>query len=152
RERAIQLCQLVGYRNVGSVEFLYDPNQDAFWFMEFHPCLSTAHAVTEVTTGLDLVKLQLEVARGVRVEGEPSPAFGHAIAAHLYAEGLDRGAALSAGRLELFHLAGGPGLRLDTGYEEQALVQAESDPLLATLTAWGRSRQEALARLSRALT
>ena len=152
RERAIQLCQRVGYRNVGSVEFLYDPTQDAFWFMEFHPCLSTAHGVTEVTTGLDLVKLQLEVARGARLEGEPSPPIGHAIAAHLYAEGLDRGAILSAGRLELFHLAGGPGLRLDTGYEEQDLVQTEFDPLLATLTAWGRSRQEALARLSRALT
>ncbi len=152
REVAIRLCQLVGYRNVGSVTFLYDPTQDTFWFMEFHPCLSAAHVVTEVTTGLDLVKLQLEVARGACVEGEPSPAFGHAVAAHLYAEALDKSAAPPAGRLELFRLASGPGLRLDTGYEEKNLVQAEFDPMLATLTAWGRSRQEALARLSRALT
>jgi len=152
REAALRLCQLAGYRNAGSVEFLYDPIGHTFWFMEFHPCLSAAHAITEVTTGLDLVKLQLEVARGARVEGEPSPPIGHAIAAHLYAEALDNGAAPPAGRLELFHLAGGPGLRLDTGYAEGDLVQTEFDPMLATITAWGRNRQEALARLSRALT
>ncbi len=152
REAAIRLCQFAGYRNVGSVRFLYDPVQNTFWFMEFDPCLSVAHPVTEVTTGLDLVKLQLSVACGERLEGEPDSPIGHAIAVHLYAENQDNGAASPAGRLELFHLASGPGLRLDTGYEYQDLVHAEFDPLLATLTAWGRSRKEALARLSRALT
>ncbi|HEY6409812.1 MAG TPA: biotin carboxylase N-terminal domain-containing protein, partial [Ktedonobacteraceae bacterium] len=93
REVAIRLCQLAGYRNAGSVKFLYDPVQHTFWFMEFQPCLSAAHPVTEVTTGLDLVKLQLDVARGERLEGEPTPPIGHAIAAHLYAESLGNGAA-----------------------------------------------------------
>lgn len=152
REAAIRLCQLVGYRNAGSVEFLYDPIQHSFWFVQFHPCLSAAHPITEVTTGLDLVKLQLEVARGGRLGGEPSSPIGHAVAAHLYTEDLYNGSAPQAGRLELFHHAGGPGLRLDTGYEEHDLVWTEFDPMLATLTAWGRSRQEALARLNRALT
>ncbi len=152
REVAIRLCQLVGYRNVGSVRFLYDPIQHTFWFMEFHPCLSGAHPVTEVTTGLDLVKLQLNVACGTRLEGKPAPPIGHAITAHLFAESLGNGAASPVRKLELFHFAGGPGLRLDTGYDYQDLVQAEFDPVLATLTAWGQSRPEALARLSRALT
>jgi acetyl/propionyl-CoA carboxylase alpha subunit/acetyl-CoA carboxylase carboxyltransferase component len=151
RELAIRLCQLAGYRNAGSVEFLYDPSQHTFWFMGFNPCLSAAHPVTEVTTGLDLVKLQLEVARGARLEGSPSPPSGYAVAAHLYAEIPDHGLAPAGGKLELFRLASGPGLRLDTGYEEEDLVHRDFDPLLATLTAWGRSRQEALARLSRAL-
>ena len=71
RESAIRLCQLAGYWNAGSVRFLYDPAQHTFWFMEFNPCLSGAHPVTEVTTGLDLVKLQLDVACGERLEGEP---------------------------------------------------------------------------------
>jgi acetyl/propionyl-CoA carboxylase alpha subunit len=151
RALAIRLCQLAGYRNAGSVEFLYDPSQHTFWFMGFNPCLSAAHPVTEVTTGLDLVKLQVEVARGARLEGEPAPPSGYAVAAHLYAEIPDHGLAPAGGKLELFRLASGPGLRLDTGYEEEDLVQAEFDPLLATLTAWGRSRQEALVRLARAL-
>jgi acetyl/propionyl-CoA carboxylase alpha subunit/acetyl-CoA carboxylase carboxyltransferase component len=151
-EAAIRLCQLAGYQNAGSVEFLYDLSQHTFWFIEFNPCLSATHPVTEVTTGLDLVKLQLEVARGGRLEGEPPPPMGHAIAAHLYVEGPDNISAPPAGKLELFQLAGGPGLRQDTGYEETDFVQAEFDPMLATLTAWGRSRQEALARLDRALT
>ena len=152
REAAIRLCQLAGYRNAGSIEFLYDSSQHSFWFMGFNPCLSAAHPVTEVTTGLDLVKLQLEVARGARLAGKPSAPVGYAVAAHLYAEIRDHGLAPAVGKLELFRLASGPGLRLDAGYMEEDLVQAEFDPLLATLTAWGRSRQEAHARLSRALT
>jgi len=152
REMAIRLCQFAGYRNAGNVKFLYDPIQHTFWFMEFDPCLGGAHPVTEVTAGLDLVKLQLNVACGEPLEGEPAPPIGHAIAAHLYAESLGNVAAPPASRLELFHLASGPGLRLDTGYEYQDILQPEFDPLLATLTAWGRNRQEALARLSRSLT
>jgi len=152
REAAIRLFQLAGYRNAGGVEFLYDPSQHSFWFMGFNPCLSAAHPVTEVTTGLDLVKLQLEVARGARLAGKPSAPVGYAVAAHLYAEIPNHGLAPAVNKLELFRLASGPGLRLDTGYMEEDLIQAEFDPLLATLTAWGRSRQEALARLSRALT
>jgi len=153
REAAIRLCQLAGYQNAGSVTFLYDPVQHTFWFMEFHPYLSAAHPVTEVNTGLDLVKLQLDVACGSRLEGKPASApLGYAVTAHLYAEDPDQGLAPAGGKLELFRLASGPGLRIDTGYEETDFVQADFDPLLATLTAWGRSRQEALARLSRALS
>ena len=152
REAALRLFQLAGYRNAGSVEFLYDPGQHSFWFVGVNPYLSSAHPVTEATTGLDLVKLQLEVARGARLAGKPSAPVGYAVAAHLYAEIPDHSLAPAVSKLELFRLASGPGMRLDTGYVEEDLIQAEFDPLLATLTAWGRSRLEAIARLSRALT
>jgi len=151
REAAIRLCHCAGYRNAGSVAFLYDSSQHTFCFTGFTPCLSAAHPVTEVTTGLDLVKLQLAVACGARLEGAPPTPIGYAVAAHLYAEDSDHGLAPAGGKLALFRLASGPGLRIDTGYEEADLVHG-GDPLLATITAWGRSRQEALARLDRALT
>ena len=149
--------QLANYQSAGSVEFLYDPIQHTFWFLEVNPYLSAAHPVIEATTGLDLVKLQLEVARGGRLEGEPPTTIGHAIEAHLYAEDSEGslsniGFTSNSGRLELFCLAGGPGLRIDTSYDETDFVHPQFDPLLATITAWGRTRQEALARLSCALT
>ena len=151
REAAVRLCQLAGYQYAGTVQFLYDPNQHKFWFLDFNPYLSVAHPITEITTGLDLVKLQLNLARGGRLAGEPPASIGYAVEAHLYAEDPDNDFAPSSGRLELFRHAGGPGLRIDTGYEEGDIVHAELDPLLAKIIAWGRDRREAFARLSRAL-
>ena len=151
REAAVRLCQFAGYQYAGTVQFLYDPNQHEFWFLDFNPYLSVAHPITEMTTGLDLVKLQLNLARGGRLAGEPPAPIGYAVEAHLYAEDPDNEFAPSSGRLELFRHAGGPGLRIDIGYEEGDIVHAELDPLLAKIIAWGRDRREALARLSRAL-
>lgn len=157
REIAVRLCHHAGYQNSGSVVFLYNPNQHTCWFLEFSASLSAAHPVTEVTTGLDLVKLQLDQARGTRLEGELPAANGHAIAAYLYAGNRDNNFAPgtmpagSKGRLEVFRLAGGPGLRIDTGYAQGDSIHSDSDPLLAKITAWGRDRQEALARLRCAL-
>ena len=153
-EVAMRLCRLIGYQNVGSVVFLYHPGEHTFWFLEFSAGLSTAHTVTEVTTGLDLVKLQLDLACGARLAGEPPAASGHAIAAHLYAGNWDNHVARgtgSRGKLEVFRLAGGPGLRIDTGYAQGNSIHSDADPLLAKITAWGRDRQEALARLRCAL-
>ncbi len=157
REVAVHLCHLTGYQNAGSVVFLFRPDQNTFWFLEFSASLSAAHPVTEITAGIDLVKLQLDLARGVRLEGEPPAASGHAIAAHLFAMNWDNDftpgtmPAGSKGRLEVFRLAGGPGLRIDTGYAQGDSIHFDSDPLLAKITAWGRDRQEALARLRCAL-
>jgi acetyl/propionyl-CoA carboxylase alpha subunit/acetyl-CoA carboxylase carboxyltransferase component len=151
RKAAVRLCQLAGYQYAGTVEFLYDPSRHEFWFLEFNSGLSDAHAVTEITTGLDLVKLQLNLARGGCLEGEPPASIGYTVGSHLYAEDPDNDFAPSSGRLEVFRLAGGPGLRIDIGYEEGDIVHAEFDPLLTKITAWGRDRREALARLSCAL-
>ena len=151
REAAVRLCQLANYRSAGSVEFLYDSRLREYWLLQFNLCLSATHPLTEVTTGLDLVKLQLDLARGGRLVGEPPASTCHAIEIHLYAENMDNGFAPGSGRLELFRLANGPGIRIDSGYEEGNIVHVEFGPKLAQITAWGRDRREALARLSRAL-
>ncbi len=153
-EIAMRLCRLIGYQNVGSIVFLYNPGEHTFWFLEFSAGLNIAHTVTEVTTGLDLVKLQLDLACGAHLAGEPPSTSGHAIAAHLYAENWDNDVSQgtgSKGKLEVFRLAGGPGLRIDTGYAQGNSIHSDADPLLAKITAWGRDRQEALARLRCAL-
>jgi acetyl/propionyl-CoA carboxylase alpha subunit/acetyl-CoA carboxylase carboxyltransferase component len=151
REAAVRLCQLAGCQSAATVEFLYDPGQHKFWFLEAHSRLSAAHPLAEITTDLDLVKLQLVLARGGRLEGEPPISSGSAVEVHLYAQDPDKDLIPSPGRLELFRLAYGPGLRIDTGYEEGDIIHAEFDPALARFIAWGHDRQEALARLNRAL-
>ena len=112
RAAAVDLARAAGYRNAGTVEFLYQPDERSFAFLEVNPRLQIEHPVTEATTGLDLVKLQLHVAAGGRLEGEPPPASGHAIEARLNAEDPERGFAPAPGTVELLDAAvraGGPG-------------------------------------------
>jgi acetyl/propionyl-CoA carboxylase alpha subunit/acetyl-CoA carboxylase carboxyltransferase component len=148
---AQRLALRAGYRNAGTVEFLYDPAERRFWFMEVSPRLQVEHPVTEAVTGLDLVKLQLHVAAGGRLEGEPPAGTGHAIEARLNAEDPSLEFVPTPGRLELLGLPTGPGLRVDTGVAEGDLIPAEYDSLIGKLVAWGRDRTEALARLRRAV-
>jgi acetyl/propionyl-CoA carboxylase alpha subunit/acetyl-CoA carboxylase carboxyltransferase component len=151
RDAAVRLCKAAGYSNAGTVEFLYDPQRKAFSFMEVNARLQVEHPVTEVTTGLDLVKLQLHVARGGRLGPRPPAPLGHAVEVRLNAEDPDNDFAPGPGTLELFRIATGPGLRTETGFVEGDVVPAEFDSMIAKLIAWGRDRKEALARLSRAL-
>ena len=151
REAAARLCSAAGYSNAGTVEFLYDLERRAFSFLEVNARLQVEHPVTEVTTGLDLVKLQLQVARGERLVGAPPAPFGHAIEVRLNAEDPDNDFAPGPGRLDLFRIAAGPGLRAETGVEEGDVIPAEFDSMIAKLIASGRDRDEALARLARAL-
>jgi acetyl/propionyl-CoA carboxylase alpha subunit/acetyl-CoA carboxylase carboxyltransferase component len=151
REAAIRLCKTAGYQNVATIEFLYDSNQRKFWLLDVKPRLGIDHPVTEVITGLDLVKLQLGVARGSRLQGEPPIFTGYAVSVRLSAEDPDNRLAPSPGKLDLFQLASGPGLRIDTGFKEGDNIPSEFNPMIAEIIAWGRSRQEALARLGRAL-
>ncbi len=151
RAAAIKLARLAGYRNAGTVEFLYQPDEEIFTFLEVNPRLQVEHPVTEMTTGLDLVKLQLHVARGGRLESEPPPARGHAIEARLNAEDPERGFAPAPGTVELLRLPSGPGVRVDTGTAEGETIPPEYDSMVAKVIAWGRDRAEARARLRRAL-
>jgi acetyl/propionyl-CoA carboxylase alpha subunit len=151
REAAVRLCLAAGYHNAGAVEFLYDLERRAFFFMQVNARLQAEHPVTEVTTGLDLVKLQLHVARGGRLGEEPPAPVGHAVEVRLKAEDPDNDFAPAPGTLDLFRIATGPGLRTETGFVEGDLVPAEFDSMIAKLVAWGHDRNEALARLSRAL-
>ncbi len=151
REAAARMAEAAGYYNAGTVEFLFDPDERRFHFLEVNTRLQVEHPVTEMVTGTDLVKLQIHVARGGRLEGDPPPARGHAIEARLNAEDPDQGFAPSPGLVEIFRPAKGPGLRIDTGIEEGDEIASEFDSMVAKIIARGETREEALARLARGL-
>ena len=151
KDAAVRLAAAAGYRNAGTVEFLLDPGTHQFLFMEVNTRLQVEHPVTEATTGLDLVKLQLHVAAGGRLVGSPPPVRGHAVEARLCAEDPEQGFAPAPGRLARLRLPTGPGIRVDSGVREGDLISAEFDSLIAKIIAWGAHRDEALSRLRRAL-
>ncbi len=148
---AVKLARSAGYRNAGTVEFLYQPDEEAFAFLEVNPRLQVEHPVTEMTTGLDLVKLQLHVARGGRLEGEAPRTSGHAIEARLNAEDPEQGFTPAPGTVELLRLPSGPGVRVETGLAEGDVIPTEYDSMVAKVVGWGKDRAEARARLQRAL-
>jgi acetyl/propionyl-CoA carboxylase alpha subunit/acetyl-CoA carboxylase carboxyltransferase component len=151
REAAVRLSQAAGYHNAGTVEFLYRPESQTFSFMEMNTRLQVEHPVTECTTGLDLVKLQIHVARGGHLEGEAPRTKGHAIEVRLNAEDPDNSFAPAPGTIERFRILSGPGVRVDTGVAEGDAVPAEFDSMIAKIIAYGQNRKEALSRLQRAL-
>ncbi len=148
---AERLAVAVGYVGAGTVEFLYHPGERTFAFLEVNTRLQVEHPITEVTTDLDLVKAQLHVAAGGRLEGPKPPEKGHAVEARLNAEDPDRDFAPSPGRIALLELPSGPGIRVDTGVGEGDTIPADFDSMIAKIIAYGRTRDEALARLRRAM-
>ncbi|UWQ46545.1 ATP-binding protein [Leisingera aquaemixtae] len=149
---AVRAAQAIGYQGAGTVEFLLDQN-GAFYFLEMNTRLQVEHPVTEMITGLDLVELQIRVARGdplglaqndVRLEG-------HAIEARLYAEDAAQGFLPQAGRVDRWQPPCGDGVRADSGIVSGQQVPAFYDPLLAKLIAHGRTRADARQRLMAAL-
>ena len=151
RMASIALVSAAGYCGAGTVEYLYQPQDKTFAFMEVNTRLQVEHPVTEATTGLDLVKLQLLVAAGERLSGEPPAQSGHAIEVRLNAEDADEGFAPAPGRVSLLKLPTGPGIRVDTGLALGETIPPEYDSMVAKVIAWGRDRPEALARLRCAL-
>jgi acetyl/propionyl-CoA carboxylase alpha subunit/acetyl-CoA carboxylase carboxyltransferase component len=151
RAAAARLATASGYVGAGTVEFLYEPSNGTFSFMEVNTRLQVEHPVTEATTGLDLVKLQIHVARDGLLDGDPPPGNGCALEARLNAEDPDRGFLPSPGLIELLRLPSGPGIRVDTGVEEGDEIPPEFDSMIAKIIAHGRDRAEARSRLLRAL-
>jgi acetyl/propionyl-CoA carboxylase alpha subunit/acetyl-CoA carboxylase carboxyltransferase component len=151
RQAAVALGKAAKYRGAGTVEFLLDPATGQFGLMEVNARLQVEHPVTELTTGVDLVELQLRVARGERLEGEPPATSGHAIEVRLNAEDAENGFAAAPGRIEVFSIPPRTGIRLDSGVAAGDEIPAEYDSMIAKLIAWGRTRGEALDRLVRAL-
>jgi acetyl/propionyl-CoA carboxylase alpha subunit len=156
---AVAAAEQVGYRGAGTVELLVDPDdrdaegQPRFYFLEMNTRLQVEHPVTELVTGLDLVRMQFAVARG-----EPLPLAqddvrltGHAIECRIYAEDPSRSFAPSPGRLHAFVPPDGPGVRCDSGVVAGDEISIHYDPLIAKLLAWGADRAEAIARMRRAL-
>ena len=152
RQAAVRLVRAAGYVGAAAVEFLCDQGSEDYWFLEANARLEVEHPVSEVTTGVDLVKMQVHVARGGRLPGEAPAANGHAIEARLCAEDPQAGFAPAPGSVARLRLPGGPGLRVDAGYAEGDVIPAEFDPTIAKLVAHGRDREEALGRLARALS
>ena len=151
KESAERLAVRVGYRGAATVEFLYHPGDGTLAFLEVNTRLQVEHPITEATTGFDLVKAQLLVAAGGRLSGEPPGEIGHAVEARLNAEDPDRDFAPAPGRVALLDLPAGPGIRVDTGLGAGDVIPAEFDSMIAKVIAYGRDRDEALARLRRAL-
>ncbi|MCU7729479.1 ATP-grasp domain-containing protein [Actinoplanes sp. KI2] len=151
RDAALRVTASAGYCGAGTVEFLVDPDTGRFLFLEVNTRLQVEHPVTEATTGLDLVKLQLHVARGGLLTGTPPAVRGHAVEARLCAEDPENDFAPAPGRLLRLDLPAGTGVRVDTGVREGDVIPPDFDSMIAKIVCWGRDREEAVARLRRAL-
>ena len=151
RAAAIAVARGSGYVSAGTAEFLVMPDLSGFYFLEMNTRLQVEHPVTECVTGLDLVGLQIDVARGDHLPQALPISRGHAIEARLCAEDADAGFRPSAGALLRFDLATGPGVRVDSGFSVGDVVPSAFDSMLAKVIAVGATREEALARLEEAL-
>jgi acetyl-CoA carboxylase biotin carboxylase subunit len=151
-EAAVRAAQAVGYVGAGTCEFMMD-STGAFYFLEMNTRIQVEHPVTEAVTGLDLVELQIRIAAGEAIPFEQADVklSGHAIEARIYAEDPDTGFVPSPGPILAWHAPEGPGIRLDAGFEAGQTVTPHYDAMLAKLIVTGRDRDEALARLARAL-
>ena len=151
-DAAVKLCHHVGYTSAGTVEFLLDED-GSFYFMEMNTRIQVEHPVTEMVTGIDLIKEQLRVGSGepLRITQDQVKIEGHAIECRINAEDPRRDFAPSPGRITMFHPPGGPGVRLDTHIYGDYVVGPHYDSLLAKLICHGADRAEAIARMHRAL-
>jgi acetyl-CoA carboxylase biotin carboxylase subunit len=151
-EAAIRAATAAGYYNAGTVEFLVDAGRH-FYFLEMNTRLQVEHPVTELVTGLDLVKLQLRIAAGERLglTQQDIAWRGAAIECRVYAEDPAQNFMPSPGRIERLAEPAGPGIRLDSGVYEGFAVPMDYDPLLAKLAVWAGSREDAIRRMARAL-
>jgi 3-methylcrotonyl-CoA carboxylase alpha subunit len=151
-QAGVAAARAARYLNAGTVEFLLDP-EGRFYFLEMNTRLQVEHAVTEAVTGLDLVRLQIEVAAGrpLPFRQEDVLGRGNALECRLYAEDPENDDLPSPGRVELFAAPEGPGVRVDAGVATGSDVTVHYDPLLAKVVTWGRERSESIERMAAAL-
>ncbi len=152
-QAAVRLCRHVGYRSAGTIECIVDPARQVFYFMEMNTRVQVEHPVSECVTGIDIVKEQIRIARGEPLSLRQTDVrlSGHAIECRLNAEDPQRGFAPSPGLIGDLRFPGGPGVRVDSHLYSGYRVPPNYDSLLAKLICWGRDRDEALARMQRAL-
>ena len=151
-EAAIRIASECGYVGAGTVEFLVDEDL-TFYFLEVNTRLQVEHPVTEMVTGLDLVKEQIAIAEGdkLAIEQENVKISGHAIECRIYAENPSEGFVPSTGILKNYRMPAGPGVRVDSGVVIFNEIPVYYDPMIAKLITWGVDRAEAIARMKRAL-
>jgi acetyl-CoA carboxylase biotin carboxylase subunit len=148
---AERACRAVGYRNAGTFEFLLGPD-GSFYFIELNARLQVEHPVTELVTGIDIVREQLRVAAGEQLTAVGrAPRNGHAIEIRLNAEDPEHDFRPSPGLVALFHPAEGPGVRTDTFVESGTTISPFYDSMIAKLVVWDTDRTAAIARARRAL-
>jgi acetyl-CoA carboxylase biotin carboxylase subunit len=151
---AAAVAKRAGYTNAGTIEFLLDED-GRFFFLEMNTRLQVEHPITESVTGLDLVRWQLRIARGDRLDVDPDrllTPYGHAIECRIYAEDPDNNFLPSPGRIESLRAPAGPGIRDDSGVEAGQDVPIFYDPMISKLIAWAENRPAAIERMRRALS
>ncbi len=148
---AVRAAETVGYVNAGTVEFLVD-SEEHFYFMEMNTRIQVEHPVTEMVTGIDLVKEQIRIAAGERTTlPREIEVRGHAIECRVNAEDPARDFLPAPGPITAFIPPGGPGIRVDTHAFAGYTISPHYDSLVAKVIAWGRDRSEAITRMQRAL-
>lgn len=150
---AVKIARAVNYTGAGTVEFLLADQTREFYFLEMNTRLQVEHPVTELVTGIDLVREQITVAAGARLSfrQEDIHWIGHAIECRVYAEDPENNFFPSPGRITSLHTPAGPGIRDDSGVAANSEVSIHYDPMISKLAAWGSTRGEAIDRLRRAL-
>jgi len=152
-EAAIKIARAVDYVGAGTVEFLFSDKTREFYFLEMNTRLQVEHPVTELVTGFDLVREQINVAAGGKLSFAQDDVrwHGHAIECRVYAEDPENNFLPSPGRISFLRVPAGPGIRDDSGVTEGDEVSIYYDPMISKLAAWGRTRSEAIDRMRRAL-
>jgi acetyl-CoA carboxylase, biotin carboxylase subunit len=150
-EAAVRLAREVEYANAGTVEFLVD--DDDFYFIEMNTRIQVEHPVTEMLTGVDLVKEQIRVASGepLSIEQDDVPFFGHAMEFRINAEDPDQDFIPSPGEISFLDVPGGPGVRVDSAIYQGYKIPPFYDSMVGKLIVWALSREEAINRARRAL-
>lgn len=148
---AVKAAEAVKYRNAGTIEFLYDENTANFYFMEMNTRIQVEHPVTEMVTGVDIIKEQIRVAAGEKLSFKQADPAGHAIEVRINAENPEKGFTPSPGVIEWLHFPGGPGVRIDSHIYSGYRVPPNYDSMLGKIIVYGHNRAEAIARMKRAL-
>ncbi len=151
-ESAVNVARACNYVGAGTVEFLLDADKN-FYFLEMNTRLQVEHPITEMITGVDLVKEQIRVARGEKLSftQEDLKINGHSIEVRVYAEDPKNNFMPNVGRLVAYHAPKGIGVRIDDGYEENMVIPIHYDPMIAKLITYGKNREEAISRMKRAI-
>jgi len=149
---AVDVARSCNYTGAGTVEFIMDENLD-FYFLEMNTRLQVEHPVTEMITGIDLVKEQIRIARGesLRFKQEDLHINGHAVEVRVYAEDPKNNFLPDIGTLQTYQTPKGPGVRVDDGFEQGMEIPIYYDPMIAKLITFGKDRTEAIERMIRAI-
>jgi acetyl/propionyl-CoA carboxylase alpha subunit len=152
-DAAVKAAQAVNYFNAGTVEFIFNPTDSSFYFLEMNTRLQVEHPVTELTTGLDLVQWQIRVAAGEHFpyQQDQLSQRGHAIECRIYAEDPANGFLPSTGKLLQYIEPKGPGIRVDSGFTIGDTVTHFYDPMLAKLIVYAENRETTIQRMQAAL-